>query len=706
MKNYSYCKRSLIVITLLFFQLQVYSQLDTTSLFDMSLEDLLNMEIVSASKKAENINVAPATIYVITEQDIINNGYTELVEALENVPGVVPINLDFFAFGGQRGFLSNFSQTLILINGREMQNLIAAETFISHQFATHNIKRIEIIQGPGSALYGANALLGVINIITKNEDTEFTGLEVQSEIGTEGTKAISLIFAESIGDLRISGSFRGYQTDGWDFSDFINDTVNFSQGMPAVVQNMEKHFHNKASTVPFSTRLDFKDFYVGTEQFRLNTTQGLEKVSLDFLSQSDSRTLELYYGGWRKNFSEKLDVGIELQYYKEKFIGREYIFSEEIFNNLVMEGRDPNAVITNEEANTYFGGSYSQEGSDGSHRYRINAQINYTPNETLTLIGGYTFDKMDLLGVAISSYSLVPFFNETVSEDNRMRLPFFNQTKNSLFFQLQKVFFTDKLYLTLGGRMDYHNMYNEVFTFRGGLVYQPLKSTYIKLLYGQAFREPNIFEQGAFLPEVNKALTPSLISTYEFSFSHSFTSKMRINVVAFKSIATDMIVPENTFNFHNSPDDVNVLGAEAQLFFEFGRLLGDLGYAYVKTDDEEYGGEKVQNLGVYQHRTNLGITGLIVPHLFLNLRMNYYDEIEAKHGNPQVNQVITIPAYTKINTTLTYKDLEYYNVKITASIIVRNLLDGVYYQPNVRTGGPKQFQQPGRQIVARFIFTF
>lgn len=131
---------------------ELYAQNDSIQLYQFTADDVLNSkkqkaseEVFSASKLIENRNLAPATVYVITEEDIISNGYTDLKDILENTAGITVIDPNFFVFGGQRGYVGNFSQTLLLINGREVQNLIAAETFISYQFATHNIKQVEII---------------------------------------------------------------------------------------------------------------------------------------------------------------------------------------------------------------------------------------------------------------------------------------------------------------------------------------------------------------------------------------------------------------------------------------------------------------------------------------------------------------------------------------------------------------------------------
>ena len=546
MKNFTLYISYLILISCVL-QLSLFAQEHPTmeDLFEMSLEELMNVEVITASKKLEDIHKAPATIYVITGQDIINNGYYTLIEALENVPGVVPINLDFFAFGGQRGFLSNFSQTLILINGREMQNLFAAETFISLQFVTNNIKQIEIIQGPGSALYGANALVGVINIITKNKFHDYNGCEYHLEMGSEATKGHNLIFGRNIKDFRLSGSIRIFESDMWNFTDFVKDTINFMEGYPqtALVPNLEYNNHSGVHNI--SLQLDYKNFYIGTESFFLKNGKGLENVALDYSAQFDVRDFNLYYLGWNKKINNNLDFNLEFQYYNEKFYGRNYTFNQSVFDTLVSEGRDPNKPLEGEEIYDNFLDIYSQEASSGSKRYRANFQINYFLREDLSIVGGYVFDQFDLMGIALSSFYQIPPFDETRSENNRMRQPFFRQYKNSLFLQIQKQFFNNSLYLTIGGRLDYHEFYKEVFSARSGIVYNPYKNTTFKFLFGQAFREPNIFEQGAHVEVINKDIKPAKINTLELSAAHSITSNLKTNIVFYKSFAENY--PKNLF---------------------------------------------------------------------------------------------------------------------------------------------------------------
>ncbi|WP_035668896.1 TonB-dependent receptor [Flavobacterium sp. 83] len=674
--------------------------------FELSLEELMNVEVITASKKPENQKIAPATIYVVTEKDIIENGYTDLTNLLENVPGVVAIRTDHFTFGGQRGFLSNFSQTLLLINGREMQNLYASETFISTQFAMHNIKQVEILQGPASALYGANALVGVINIITKNDSSDFNEIEYHTEVGTQGTQSQSIVFGRNLNDFRISGSFRYFRSNLWDYKDFIKDTINFRQGVPNKAFPENQEFKQYSWSLPYAAKISYKGFYVGIEGYDIKGSKGLENISLDYTNQSDHRQLTLYYAGIEKEITAKLKITTELQFYKERFWGVNYTFDTAVYDTLVKNGHNPDIALTDHEIKDNFMLAYSQQSSSGSKRYKGNVQLNYVPSQTLSIIGGYTFDRLDLLGLALSTDQLNPSFDETRSIENRMRKPFFRQDKNSLFLQLQKTLF-DKLYLTLGGRFDYHNIYKSIFTFRSGLVYKPFQRTSIRFLFGQAFREPNIFELGASsVKNVVNELDPARMNTFEIGINQSFTSNLIANIVAYKNIATNFIEPTETGGFINSDNVINVFGIESQLFYKTGKIRTEISYSYVKKDADEYAGVRTVNLGVYPHRITGGLTFDATDNFTINSRINYYSQIQAKHGNKDITQIITIPSYTKLDLTFSHTKIKVYDAEITAQVLVTNVFDSKIYQPNIRIGGPKEFLQHGRQLFCNLIVKF
>lgn len=127
--------------------------------------------VTSVSKKAEDIRKAPATISVITQDEIIQRGYTDLVEFLSDLPGfqVSRYYGPQLANVYQRGLrTTNTEKTLLLIDGVEENDLWTNWADISRQYSLSNIKQVEVVYGPASTMYGSNAFAGVINIITKS----------------------------------------------------------------------------------------------------------------------------------------------------------------------------------------------------------------------------------------------------------------------------------------------------------------------------------------------------------------------------------------------------------------------------------------------------------------------------------------------------------------------------------------------------------
>ena len=142
----------------------------------LSLEDLLDVEVTSVSRKAESLRSTAAAIHVISQNDIRNSGATSIPELLRMVPGihVARMSQNIWAVG-VRGFNSRFSQKLLVLqDGRTLYTPVFSGVFWDIQDTPlEDIERIEVIRGPGATLWGANAVNGVINIITKNaKDTE------------------------------------------------------------------------------------------------------------------------------------------------------------------------------------------------------------------------------------------------------------------------------------------------------------------------------------------------------------------------------------------------------------------------------------------------------------------------------------------------------------------------------------------------------
>ena len=160
---------------------------DLSDLTELSLEDLMNIEVVSVSKKAQKLSNAAAAISVITQEDIRRSGVNSIPEALRLVPGLQVAQMDSNKWAvGSRGFGTRFTnKLLVLMDGRTIYTPLYSGVFWDAQDTVlEDIDRIEVIRGPGATMWGANAVNGVINIITKKA-SETQGTLVSGGFGTE-----------------------------------------------------------------------------------------------------------------------------------------------------------------------------------------------------------------------------------------------------------------------------------------------------------------------------------------------------------------------------------------------------------------------------------------------------------------------------------------------------------------------------------------
>src|SRR5471030_2740609 len=140
------------------------------NLSQVSIEDLMNIEITSASRKEQRAGDVAAAVFVITQDDIRRSGMTTIPDLLRLAPGVdvAQINSNKWAVS-VRGFNALYAnKLLVLIDGRSIYNRIfSGVLWDTEDLMIDDIDRIEVIRGPGAAMWGANAVNGVINIITK-----------------------------------------------------------------------------------------------------------------------------------------------------------------------------------------------------------------------------------------------------------------------------------------------------------------------------------------------------------------------------------------------------------------------------------------------------------------------------------------------------------------------------------------------------------
>src|ERR1041384_55646 len=145
---------------------------------NMTLEQLLNEPVTSVAKKEQRVFEAPAAIYVITEEEIRRSGLDSIPEILRLAPGLDVAQITANQWGiSSRGFNGLYAnKLLVLIDGRSVYSpIFSGVNWDSQDTLIEDIERIEVIRGPGATLWGANAVNGIINVITKNaRDTQGT----------------------------------------------------------------------------------------------------------------------------------------------------------------------------------------------------------------------------------------------------------------------------------------------------------------------------------------------------------------------------------------------------------------------------------------------------------------------------------------------------------------------------------------------------
>ena len=197
----------------------------------MSMEDLMNLQVTSVSKRTQKVADAAAAIFVITQEDIRRSGATSIPEALRLVPGLEVARIDQNKWAiGSRGFNGRFdNKLLVLIDGRSVYTPLFSGVYWNvEDVMLEDVDRIEVIRGPGATRWGANAVDGVINVITKKAKSTQSAV-VTAGAGTEERAAGGVRYGGKLGDNTYYRAYTKYfdwgpsaypsgmtAHDGWD----------------------------------------------------------------------------------------------------------------------------------------------------------------------------------------------------------------------------------------------------------------------------------------------------------------------------------------------------------------------------------------------------------------------------------------------------------------------------------------------------------
>lgn len=281
----------------------------TEDLLSLSIEELLRLQITSAAKKPQKISDTAAAIFVITQEDIRRSGATSIPEALRMAPGIIVARNDSNKWSiTARGFNGRFAnKLLVLIDGRSVYTPLFSGVYWDVQDTLlDDIERIEVIRGPGATLWGANAVNGVINIITKHSN-QTNGLLVKGGYGSEEQGFGAMRYG---GDLGANGNCRAYvkffNRDGFeniDGGEAADDWNTFRGG-----------FRYDGRLGPRDTLSVQGDAYSGSEG---QTDENLSLLPPTFRDISDSDTD--FSGGnlllrWQRTFSATSNFALQAYY--------------------------------------------------------------------------------------------------------------------------------------------------------------------------------------------------------------------------------------------------------------------------------------------------------------------------------------------------------------------------------------------------------
>ena len=485
-------------------------------------------EVIAATKSAVASESAPASISVVTADEIAAFGYTSIAEALTAIRGAVASNDRSYESVGFRGFSPPGDYTnrvLVLVDGHPINDVVTGQGYVGHDFDVDlaNVTRIEIVRGPGSVLYGTGALFGVINVVT-HRAAEGAHAAVGTTAGTMGLVSgratmsarkgdadlmISVADLSSNGDLRFAGP--GDATTG------LPQTVLNSDGEKAFHADLVGHLGAFSLRAGFNQRR--KDFPTGAFG------------TLPLLATSYLNDHRAY---------------AELRF--DKDVGSFHVAARTSFDASWFHG--------------YFFTNDQIQSPAASPDERIGAQ--WTTGEVRVELPTLLHQHLTLGGEVAKQVAL-----ETVVPGG----PPIAKDLIASAYLVDDIHVSDRLHVNLGLRSDsYTKSFGTTLNPRFAIVGKPYLRGNTKLLLGRSFRAPSPNERAN---TVDGNLRPELIYSAELEHAHAVSDDVHLVGAIFANWLSDLLVvvqypdPVGAI-FQNKSNQVRSLGAEGEVRWEPG----------------------------------------------------------------------------------------------------------------------------------------
>jgi outer membrane receptor protein involved in Fe transport len=668
-------------------------------LTEMSLEDLMGIQVktvASASRRTQDISDAPASVTIITGEQIRRYGYRTLSEVLGSVMGFnVTYDRNYYYLGVRGiGLPGDYnSRILLMIDGHRF-NEPANDSFFTGPglgIDMNDVKKIEIVRGPASALYGQNAMLATVNIITKGPE-DGSGEEVQVTLGDPGITTLAARTKGTSGGVDYSVSILGYNRKGH----HILEYPEFAD--PGIVDYDEDGIPDYSG---FTTDSD------GEDALSIRSRINIGNLAVTAFVADWEKMIPT--GSWGTNFDTGEEIIEEGYYYLDLYYTSD---KSTDFNwsvrgtteHYYYEGDFPYASDYDYTAPTWRDTPYTIFKDDWKVYWQtLEFQGNYgkIPSNRLNFGAKYSLNRAEL-----ESFDVDPF-NQYMDEN-------IDYYSISAFVQ-DEITLSDNATLILGLN---HNIYDED-VFQGdvertnprfGVVVGIGPRTRLKGLYGEAFRVPNtnefLYNDGAESQISNPNLEAEVIRTGEIVLEHGLSSSWGLRTSLYRTNlesliqAEEVVSPidtaETVVQFLNSSDDIVSTGVE----FEIRKYIseeasGYLSVALQKTENDETG-EKLPNSP--EEMVNLGISvPLVRGEVYLSVDNQYVGEVLSADLSEKVDP------YLLTNATISHNAL---TSDLEMSVSVYNLFDVNYSHPGTFDHVQTEIPQDGRTLGLNVKYSF
>lgn len=450
---------------------------------EAALLALLNTPIVTASKMAQGADSAPATVLVVTQEQIRRRNYRSLLDLLRDLPDFKVdqrADPEWYHDWTVRG-VNGHDKFVLLMDGVKISPPTNELLPIMENYPIHFAKQVEVVYGPASALYGADAVSGVVNIITRTPEGRG---EAAGTLGDNGLRTGQFLYGTKVGNvgkLRFGGQWHYDDQPNLaeDYPDFRNFQAQRDNVFPTI-------FGPMSATTPYDR-----------EPAQPNRTSAfwaslqLQDFTFSVFHNKSKLSSSSAYAADNAIYNKDVFIGQSLTVGSAKYFMKLQDWAFESSLSASTYDLDPHSNFRN--VFTGMNRGYKFQESDGFH---LEQQITWSRFATLSVVGGISFDSLhsipwstDLTSPVDTSGPIKGKINGTPFDADFFPVKY---TNRAAYLQGQWQV-TGNLTATLGARYDDNSRYGSTFNPRAGAVLNLKEMGTFKFLYGQAFLAPSPF---------------------------------------------------------------------------------------------------------------------------------------------------------------------------------------------------------------------